>query len=143
MDDVFVRYIHFIGIILLASMLVTENVLMSRKLDGGNLKKLVRIDSLYGLGAIITFSAGLALWLWVGKPKAFYSANPVFHAKMGAFVLMALLSILPTLFIMRNRNKINEVIDIPVYILVIKRVELAFLLAIPLLAVLMARGIGS
>ena len=143
MEELFIRYAHFIGIILLASMLVTENILLSRQLEGATLKTLARIDGLYGLGAVITLVAGLALWVWVGKPKEFYSANPLFHAKVGLFVLIAVMSIVPTFFFARNRNRINEVVAVPSGVMLIKRLELVLLLILPLLAVLMARGIGS
>ena len=142
LDELIVRYIHFTGVILLSSMLVAENVLMGRELDQKTRKSLVSIDRLYGLGAIITLAAGLSLWLWVGKPKAFYSANPLFHAKLGLFVLIGVLSIIPTVFIARSRNANQHIITVPGGILLIKRLELLGLLVLPLLAVLMARGVG-
>ena len=42
--------------------------------------------------------------IWSGKGWAFYEANPFFWAKMGLFVLMALVSIGPTLLFIRWRR---------------------------------------
>jgi len=142
MEDFIVRYIHFIGIIVLASMLSIQNVLLKAEVGNSTLKKLVRIDTVYGISAAITFIAGMLLWLSVGKPKEFYSANPIFHAKMGIFVLVALLSVVPTLFLLKNRKTTEDTIAVPKYVRIIKHVEMSFLVVLPLLAVLIAKGIG-
>ncbi|MDP2380683.1 MAG: DUF2214 family protein, partial [Pseudohongiella sp.] len=45
-----------------------------------------RVYALTGSAIALVAIAGIVLWLWVGKPAAFYSNNPVFHAKMGLFM---------------------------------------------------------
>lgn len=142
MENLLIRYAHFIGIILLSSMLMAENILIGKTLKNGIIKKLTTIDAIYGVSAIVIFTTGMLLWLHVGKPKEFYSSNAIFHAKMGLFVLIALLSILPTVFFMRHRKHIDTDIQVPFYIVIIKRLELVILFVLPLLAVLMANGIG-
>lgn len=143
MLEIFIRYIHFIGIFFLAAMLVSENVILSKRLSRKDFVKLIRIDGLYGLSAMVTLIAGLLLWLWVGKPSEFYSDNPVFHAKIGIFIFVALLSFVPTAFFAKNRNNTQSEIEVPGYVLLIARVEVVFLLILPALAVLMARGYGA
>ena len=140
--ELMIRYAHFIGIILLSSMLVVENILMSREISAQTLKKLVFVDRLYGIGAVVTLLAGLSLWLWLGKPKAFYSDNPLFHAKLGLFVLIGVLSVVPTIFIARGNKARQESFVLPGYVMMIKRFELIGITLLPLLAVLMARGVG-
>ncbi|MEZ5526744.1 MAG: DUF2214 family protein [Gammaproteobacteria bacterium] len=49
----------------------------------------------------------------MGKPAAFYNGNPVFHAKLTLFVLIALLSIYPTVFLLRQRKGVQETIEVP------------------------------
>jgi putative membrane protein len=143
MEEAVVRYLHFIGIILLASMLIAENILLSSPLKVGAIKKLVKIDGYYAIGAVITLGAGMFLWLIVGKPKAFYSTNIIFHIKLGLFLLIAFLSIFPTVFLVKNlKNEIGSIV-VPNRIIFIKRFELALLCFIPLLATIMARGLGS
>ena len=142
MEELFVRYLHFVGFILLASMLVAENLLLARSLDNRTLKKLAAIDGIYGLSAVITLGAGLTLWLGVGKPAEFYNANPIFHIKVTLFVVVALLSIYPTIFLLKHRNTSAAELSVPAPVVLVKRLEVVFLLLIPLLAVLMARGVG-
>jgi len=142
MEELITRYIHFIGIMLLASMLVTQNVLIKSELSAEKLRQLAVIDGLYGLGAIVTLGAGLALWFWVGKPGVFYSKNFVFHIKLTLFVIIALLSIYPTVFFIKHRSTDAESTKLPGQLILIKRLELVLLAVLPLLAVLMARGIG-
>lgn len=142
MVEIFIRYAHFVGIFLLASMLIVENILLSNVLSKKELGKLVVIDGIYGASAIITLVAGLLLWLSVGKPSEFYSGNPIFHVKLGLFILVALLSIAPTVFLLKNRNTQQNEIAVPNYILLVAKIEVTTLLVLPLLAVFMARGYG-
>ena len=143
MTEVLVRYAHFIGIIVLSSMLVGEHMLLKTQITKQDAKRLAVIDAIYGISAIIVFLAGLTLWLWVGKPSTFYTSNPIFHAKLTLFVLMGLLSIYPTVFLLKLRKSTDGVIDVPKKVINVIRMELLILVIIPLLAVLMAHGYGN
>lgn len=143
MEEAFTRYIHFLGIILLASMLVAENILLTSPLKVGAIKTLVKVDSLYAISAVLTFGSGLFLWLVVGKPNAFYAQNTVFHIKIGLFFFIALISFFFTRFILKNRNNQVGAIVVPTKVILIKRLELVLLCILPLLASLMANGIGN
>lgn len=140
--ELFIRYTHFIGIVCLAGMLISQNLMMSKVVDNQTLRKLTIADSIYGISALVILGAGLSLWLWVGKPSSFYSGNAIFHIKLSLFIVVGLLSIIPTVFFMRNRKNNAAQVNIPSYVIFVKRVELVLLLFIPLLAVLMARGVG-
>ena len=142
MSEALVRYLHFLGIIVFASMLVAEHILAKGRLSSAEIRRLALFDMVYGLSAIVVFGAGLTLWLWVGKPSGFYSGNPIFVAKVGAFILLGLLSIYPTTFFVRQRRLAAESVDVPKLLVWCVRLESLLLVIIPLLAVLMARGIG-
>ena len=142
MAEVLVRYMHFIGIILLSSAPVSEHLLLSIENSVNKLKRLAIVDALVGIGAVVVLTAGLLLLFVVGKPSQFYLQNWVFHLKATLFVLIALLSIYPTLFFLRNRKKSGLDVIIPKSIVMIVRLELTLLLLIPLCAVFMARGYG-
>lgn len=142
MAEVIARYCHFLGIIILASSLVAEHLLLKRSLPKAELKRIAIVDAVYGLAALAVLGAGLSLWLLVGKPADFYSHNPVFHAKVGAFVLMGLISLYPTVFFVKQRRNPAAAIEVPPSIIMAIRLELLLLLVIPLLAVLMAHGFG-
>lgn len=142
MIDLVVRYLHFIGIFGLFSTLVVEHLLVKKSMAPDEIRRLAKIDSIYGLCAIITFVAGLALWLWVGKPSVAYNKNWILHLKVSLFVIVGLLSIYPTVFFLKNRNTNASTIEVPAGIIHTIRLELAFLVIIPFLAVLMAAGYG-
>ncbi len=142
MLDLAVRYLHFLGIIVFASMLVVEHVLVKAQLSRDEIRRVAVFDAIYGISALVVLLAGLSLWFWVGKPAEFYSKNPLFMIKLTAFVLMGLCSIVPTLFFLKQRNSSEPFVLIPKRIVWFIRFELIFLVVIPLLAVLMASGYG-
>ena len=141
-DDVLVRYIHFIGIFSLASLLVAEHLLLKSELTINEVRRLAVIDRFYGASAAVTLLAGLTLWFGVGKPAGFYSGNPVFHAKVTLFVLIGLISIVPTLFFTKSATLQTRIVEVPKRIVMLIRLQLLGLLSLPLLATIMAKGIG-
>lgn len=142
MHEVLVRYAHFFGIIVLSMALVSEHILLSVDSSLKKFKRLAIVDAIFGASATLVLIAGLLLWFVVGKPSAFYSHNWVFHAKLTLFGIVAILSIYPTIFFLRNRHKtVNEVV-VPKAVIMIIRTELTLLMLIPLCAVFMAHGYG-
>jgi putative membrane protein len=142
MEEIWVRYAHFISIMVLTSTLLLENVLIAKTLSAASVRKLALIDGIYGLAAFCVAISGVLLWMSVGKPKEFYSTNPIFHTKLALFVLVAVLSVLPTIFFLKHRKTSQMEIVLPNYVITIKKLELVILIFIPLCAVMMARGIG-
>lgn len=142
MEYVLVKYLHLLGVFVLFSSLVVEHVLVKPEMSNADLKKILAIDLIYGLSVLVVLTAGLSLWFLVGKPSGFYSSNPVFHIKVGLFLLIGLLSIYPTAFFLKNRKSSASFIALPKAVVMFIRVELLFLVLIPLLAVLMAQGYG-
>lgn len=142
MAYVLVKYFHIVSILVLMASLAIEHTLLKPSLAPADLRRLAITDMVYGIAAITVLVAGLGLWFAVGKDAAFYTGNPVFHAKVGLFILVGLLSIYPTVFFIRNRRSQAPVIVLPKAIIMLVRVELLLMLVIPLLAVLMAQGYG-
>jgi putative membrane protein len=98
--EILLRYLHFISIFAIVGSLVSEHVLLKPELTRAELKRLSRIDSVYGVSAILLLSAGLTLWFsGVGKPTVYYSKNWIFHLKITLFAIIGLLSIYPTIFL--------------------------------------------
>lgn len=137
-----IRLLHFGAIFGLAGALVVENMALKPQINAEDAQNLAKVDRVYGLSAILVLLFGLTLWLWVGKPSAFYSTNPLFHIKLGLFVTVAVLSIYPTLFFIKHRASEAAVISVPKVIPWLIKIELFLLLIMPVLAFLMARGIG-
>jgi putative membrane protein len=142
--EIFLRYIHFISIFAIVGSLTSEHLLLKKSLTRAEIGRLSRIDAIYGIAAVTLVIAGLTLWLGsVGKPAVFYSKNWIFHTKITLFVVVGLLSIYPTVFFIKNRKgNPDEIVSIPTSIFMMLRLELLLLVVIPLLAGLMAHGVG-
>ncbi|MES3007685.1 MAG: DUF2214 family protein [Pseudomonadota bacterium] len=142
MLDILIRYAHLAAVLVLAVTLIIENMAMAPQISKEDVRNLLKVDAAYGLSAVVVLSCGLLLWFTGAKPSSFYSSNPVFHAKLGLFVVVGLLSIYPTVFLIRNRKNEAETLDVPIGVRRVLRLELLLLVFIPILAFLMARGIG-
>ena len=141
--EILVKYVHFLCIFLIVGALVGEHLLLQPTLTRAQIKRLGVLDSIYGFSVIVLLAAGFTLWFGVGKPAEFYSANPIFHAKLGLFALIGILSAYPTIFFMRQRKgDPEEVVELPPVIKGLIRAELFLLFLMPLLASLMAKGVG-
>lgn len=142
--EILLRYVHFISIFAIVGSLVSEHLLLKTSMTRGEIGRIARIDAVYGVAALTLLIAGLTLWLGsYGKPAVFYSKNWVFHLKVTCFALIGILSIYPTIFFIKNRKgKTDEKVAIPKSIFWMLRFELMLLVIIPLLAGLMAQGIG-
>jgi len=138
----FARLLHFAAIFAFAGALVVENMAIKPQITGEDARNLAKVDAVCGISAVCVLIFGLTLWLWVGKPSEFYSSNPLFHAKLGLFFLMALCAIAPTVFFNRHRKSAEAVIEVPQLLRLLLKFQLVLLIILPVLALLMARGIG-
>lgn len=140
--DLFVRYLHFIAIFVMFSLLSIQHMALKEQVDAAWLKRIAVLDIAFGISALLALAAGASLWLWVGKPAGFYNSNWIFHTKVALFVLVGLLSFIPTRFIAQQRKTGAPMVSVPRHVVHIIRLELCLLCVIPLLAVLMANGVG-
>lgn len=146
--DALLAYLHYIAIILAFSFLIVELVLIRQTIDARAAKLLARFDAVYGAAAVALIVTGLLRVFMGVKGPAFYMGNPVFWTKIGVFAAVALLSIRPTLqFIRWSRQAAGDVGFVVeqtqqrrmrVYVML----QLHLLALVPLLAVLMSRGVG-
>ena len=148
MTEVLVVYLHFASMILIAVFLAIEYLICVPRLAQERVKLLARIDLLYLIAAVLALATGVARLAWFGKGAGFYLHNPVFYIKLALFVAVGLISVPPTMQYLRWMRMLKsgaitvaadfEVLRARRYVLV----ELVLFAFIPLLAVLMARGIG-
>lgn len=132
----FVAYAHFAAIFLTLALLVSEVALYGRTLSQAQRRVLTRVDLAYLGGALGLIATGLLRVMTSPKGAAFYTHNPVFRTKMGLFVLVALLSVPPTLhYLGRYAARYSVIRGFQI-------AQLAVFFAIPLCATLMARGVG-
>ena len=141
-------YLHFVAIFLLFALLVLEHQLFRLPLNFKRARSLFRVDLAFGIAAGLVLITGVARAMRYGKGADYYLNNSLFHTKVGLFVIVALLSIYPTVTFLRWRPalKAGTVPSITPGtargVKLIIRLELAALLVLPLLATLMARGYG-
>ncbi|WJN58586.1 DUF2214 family protein [Pseudomonas sp. SO81] len=148
MADAIAASLHYLSIFVLFALLTCEHVLFKAELDVATARKLLRIDMIYGASAGLVLLTGLARVIWFGKGLDYYLHNWVFHAKVSLFILVGLLSILPTLTFFNWRNDLlagKAPTITPAQAkrtIMVIRLELLILVCLPFLASLMARGVG-
>lgn len=148
MAQALAAYLHFLSIFALFALLSIEHVQFKLPLDLARARRLIIIDMAYGLSAGLVLATGLARVIWYGKGLDYYLGNSLFHAKVGLFILVGLISVVPTFVFLNWRNNLKAG-EVPLVsagkarlVTWVIRLELLLLLIIPLLATLMARGHG-
>lgn len=99
MTDLILAILHHLLVFGLVAMLAIERMLMQGPTVP--VARLARLDGGYGGTATLVLLIGMARVVWGGKGWAFYQTNPFFWAKMATFLLIGLVSIGPTLAILR------------------------------------------
>ncbi len=146
--DALLAYLHYISIFTLIVFLTAEAVVLRPGMTPEIRQRLVRYDAVYGFAALAVLVTGGLRLFYGAKGYAFYVHNPVFHVKVGLFILVGLLSIMPTVTILRWKKQARTLPDFvppPSEIAKTRRwvmIESHLIIFIPLAAVLMARGIG-
>lgn len=142
-DDLIIRYLHFVSMFILVAAVLGQHLILRGTVTRAIVGKAQKLDIAYAISVIVVLGTGLLQWLVVGKPADFYSSNPVFHTKLTLFLVIGLVSIYPSVYLGKNRKgDPDELVTIPPGIVWSVRVELLLLFLMPLLATLMARGIG-
>ena len=148
LTDLFLAIAHHLLVFALTAMLVAEAVLLRGQLDASVLRRLAGLDAGYGVSAMLLLVVGLCRVFFGVMGEDFYLHNPWFHAKLGAFVLVGLMSILPTMRFLRWRKALRaDPASLPApaelgRLRTILRLELMLLAAIFALAAAMARNGG-
>ena len=102
MLDLGLAIAHHIAVFGLVALLAMEGLALK---DGVvDPVRLAKIDGVYGLVAGLVIAIGVCRVIWGGKGWAYYAENPFFWSKMGLFLAIGLLSIGPTLLILRWRK---------------------------------------
>ncbi|TXH89856.1 MAG: DUF2214 family protein [Pseudomonas sp.] len=148
MADAIAASLHYLSIFVLFALLTCEHILFRADLDHSTARRLLRIDIAYGISAGLVLVTGAVRVVWYGKGLDYYLHNWLFHTKVSLFILLGLLSILPTLTFFNWRNdllagKAPSVSPAQARRTIwVIRLELLILVCLPVLASLMARGVG-
>ena len=146
--NILIPYLHYIGIMVLMGSVIAEHVMLKPGINKEQIKSLATIDLIYGLSAVIVLITGLLRWFLVDpKGAEFFNKNPLFHIKITLFVIVAILSIFPTIKFLKWRKQVKKGKAIEITEkeakkqLMLIRIELFLLVIIPLLAVMVAGGV--
>ena len=146
--DALLAALHHISVFGLFVILAAEMVLVRPGITAESVMRVVRIDLFYGILASLALVAGGLRVVYGAKGAEFYTQNPVFWTKLGLFAMIGLLSLPPTRNYIRwrkaLRNNPNATPDASSIQATRKLIHIEFVLIflLPILAALMARGIG-
>jgi len=136
----FFAFLHHVAAFALVAALVVEFVLIRDELSPTVVRKLARADMVLGISAGILLVVGLLRVFYFEKGAAYYFHSATFIAKLALFILVALLSIYPTVRFLSWRKGIDAA-SVPA-VRRILHLELVGVVLILLFAALMADGIG-
>ena len=146
--DLHLAIAHHVLIFALAGVLAFEIGVIRQGMTGKDVARVGRVDLWYGILAGLIIAVGFARAVYAAKGWAYYSVNHFFWAKLGTFALVGLLSIVPTVAIIRWRRALKADSSFSPSASAIANVRRflwaeAFLFAlIPAFAAAMARGYG-
>ncbi len=146
--NIFIPYLHYIGIMALMGALIAEHVMIKPGMNKSEVNSLSVVDAIYGISAILVLVTGLLRWFMVDPKGAdFFTHNHLFHVKVTLFIIIVILSIFPTLRILKWKKRAKaepnfepSTKDVKKQLMFI-RIELLLIVIIPLLAVMVAGGI--
>ena len=146
--DALLAYLHFTAVFVLFAFLSIELVMLKMTLDGRAIRLLGRMDLWYFGAATLALVTGMLRLALGAKGAAFYLSSWPVYVKVGLFLAVALLSVRPTLAFIRWRRALEhdpgwelppaEQARMRRFVLV----ELHLAALIPLMAVIMSRGLG-
>src|ERR1700676_304913 len=99
---ILVAWIHYIGVMLLMASLLGEHLVLKRELTAAEARTVQRLDIIYGVSATLVLVTGI-MRMYLEKGATYYMQSGAFHALLGAFIVVALLSIYPTVVYLRWR----------------------------------------
>jgi putative membrane protein len=139
-------FLHHLAAFALVGALAVEFVLIKQELTVVTARKLAATDAVLGASATVLLVAGLLRVFYFEKGAAYYFHNHAFLTKFSLFVIVALLSVVPTIEFLswRKALKAGQVPAVAAPKLkrlrMIIHVELAAVVIILLCAAIMAKG---
>jgi putative membrane protein len=142
-------FLHHFAAFTLVSALAIELVLTRDEITMATARRLLRIDMIFGMAAGAILVVGLLRVFYFEKGAAYYGHSLPFMGKMSLFVIVGLLSIVPTMEFLSWRKPIRLGQVPAVSVARMKKVraiihaELVGVALLILCAALMAKGVGE
>ncbi len=147
MTDLALAILHHLLVFTLAGIIAFEIAVIRPGLTSDDITRVARVDLWYGILAGAILIVGFSRATFAAKGWAYYSHNWLFWAKIGVFGLVGLLSIVPTLSLLRWRKTARHT-SFEVDARELRHVrghlfaEAALFALLPIFAAGMARGYG-
>ena len=139
-------FLHHLAAFTLVAAVALEFVLLRGELTLWSARRLQVADIVLGIAATVLLLVGLARVFWFEKGAAYYFHNHAFLGKLTLFIVVALLSIVPTIEFLSWREAVKAG-QVPVVaadklrrVRMIVHIELAAIVLILLFAAMMAKG---
>jgi putative membrane protein len=142
---VVVAWIHYVSVMLMIASLLGEHLQLKQELTAVQAGTVRRLDGIYGASAALVLVTGI-MRMYLEKGTTYYLHSGAFHALLGLFIVVALLSIYPTVFFLRWRADTRAGRGQQLApgqfkkIQMILRVEMTLMLLAPFFATWMAHG---
>lgn len=144
----FFAFLHHVAAFALVAAVVLEFVLIRDDLSAKTARKLLLADLVLGASALVVLIVGFLRVFYFEKGASYYFHSVPFIAKLSLFVIVALLSIYPTVEFLSWRKALKEG-QVPIVsdrkVRLIRSIihwELVGIVLLILSAALMARGVG-
>ena len=99
---------HLVAILTFVVFLSSQAALCRTEwMNAAVVERLVRLDVIYGAAALVMIGSGLARLFWGIKGVSWYVSQPLFHIKITIVVVMAILSIWPSIMFRRWRRNLQ------------------------------------
>ena len=141
-------YVHYLSVMLCFGARVLERRLIRPNPGKADATLMVITDVVYGIAALALLVSGILRVLYFGQGSSFYTENPLFWWKVGLYLSVGALSLYPTVTyilwaIPLRKGELPQVSEALANRLAwILNIELVGFALVPLLATLMARGVG-
>lgn len=147
LDAVF-AYLHYTAMFILFAFISAAVIQLREPLGAAGIRRMARLDLWTFGSAMAALATGMLRLAWGAKGADFYLSSWPFYVKVGLFLLVAAISVGPTLTFIRWRRLLDhdagwvvpEAEQKKVRRTVMIQLHLAAL--IPVFAVMMARGLG-
>jgi putative membrane protein len=89
-------FLHHLAAFTLTACIAVEAMLLRQELTPATARRLITTDAVLGVSATVLLIAGLLRVFYFEKGAAYYFSNHAFMAKFSIFIVLALLSAIPT-----------------------------------------------
>lgn len=108
LETIVLPWVHYLAVLMMAGTAVAELYLLKLTPTAETVRLLPRVDRFYGITAVLVFVTGLLRMYHGGKGADWYWHNGLMHGAISAFVLAALISIIPTIRFLRWSRQLDS-----------------------------------